>query len=212
MVASLILFEDNMELRKTLVNVINNSDRYIVVGDYEDVSDVVNVTYEKMPDIVILDINMPGISGINAISLIKEAKPDVFIVMYTQFEDHDKLFESLCAGADGYILKKVSPFKLIDAIDEVCRGGAPMSPSIAKKVLNSFLVRKKPIGAHYNLTPKESAIIQLLMKGYSVKLIAAESNISYDTTRTHLRNIYRKLHVNCGKEAIAKILSEKIDT
>ena len=118
----------------------------------------------------------------------------------------------MCAGADGYILKKVSPFKLIDAIDEVCRGGAPMSPSIAKKVLNSFLVRKKPIGAHYNLTPKESAIIQLLMKGYSVKLIAAESNISYDTTRTHLRNIYRKLHVNCGKEAIAKILSEKIDT
>jgi DNA-binding NarL/FixJ family response regulator len=212
MVASLILFEDNMELRKTLVNVINNSDRYIVVGDYDDVSDVVNITNEKMPDIVILDINMPGMSGIDAISLIKEAKPDVFIVMYTQFEDHDRLFESLCAGADGYILKKVSPFKLIDAIDEVCRGGAPMSPSIAKQVLNSFLVRKKPLGAHYNLTPKESAIIQLLMKGYSVKLIASESNISYDTTRTHLRNIYRKLHVNCGKEAIAKILSEKIDT
>ena len=212
MVASLILFEDNMELRKTLVSVINNSDRYIVVGDYDDVSDVVKITNEKMPDIVILDINMPGMSGIDAISLIKEANPDVSIVMYTQFEDHDKLFESLCAGADGYILKKVSPFKLIDAIDEVCRGGAPMSPSIAKKVLNSFLVRKKPIGAHYNLTPKESAIIQLLMKGYSVKLIAAESNISYDTTRTHLRNIYRKLHVNCGKEAIAKILSEKIDT
>ncbi len=212
MVASLILFEDNIELRKTLVNVINNSDRYIVVGDYNDVSDVVNITNEKMPDIVILDINMPGMSGIQAISLIKEIKPDVSVIMYTQFEDHDKLFESLCAGADGYILKKVSPFKLIDAIDEVCSGGAPMSPSIAKKVLNSFRVRKKPIGAHYNLTPKESAIIQLLIKGYSVKLIAAESNVSYDTTRTHLRNIYRKLHVNCGKEAIAKILSEKIDT
>ncbi len=212
MIASLILFEDNVALRKTLVNLINNSERYIVVGDYENVLNVVDITNEKRPDIVIMDINMPGMNGIEAISLIKEARPDVFIVMYTQFEDHDKLFKSLCAGADGYILKKVSPFKLIDAIDEVCCGGAPMSPSIAKKVLNSFRVRKKPISTHYNLTPKESAIIQLLIKGYSVKLIAAESKVSYDTTRSHLRNIYRKLHVNCGKEAIAKILSEKIDT
>lgn len=211
MIASLILFEDNIELRKTLVNVINNSDRYIVVGDYDDVLDVVNITNEKMPDIVILDINMPRMNGIDAISLIKEAKPDVFIVMYTQFEDNQKLFESLCAGANGYILKKVSPLKLIDAIDEVCSGGAPMSPSIAKKVLNSFQVKRKPIDAHYNLTPKETAIIQLLIKGYSVKLIAAESKVSYDTARSHLRNIYRKLHVNCGKEAIAKILSEKIN-
>jgi DNA-binding NarL/FixJ family response regulator len=212
MVASLILFEDNIELRKTLVNVINDSNRYIVVGDYDDVLDVADITNKKMPDIVILDINMPGMNGIDAISLIKEANPNVFIVMYTQFEDNQKLFRSLCAGADGYILKKTSPFKLIDAIDEVCGGGAPMSPSIAKKVLNSFQVRKKPINAHYNLTPRETEIIQLLIKGYSVKLIAAESKVSYDTTRSHLRNIYRKLHVNCGKEAIAKILSEKIIT
>ena len=120
---------------------------------------------------------MPGMNGIDAISIIKEAKTDVYIVMYTQFEDHDKLFKSLCAGADGYILKKISPFRLIDAIDEVCRGGAPMSPSIAKKVLNFFHARKKPSKLHYNLTPRESEIIQLLMKGYSVKLIAAESNI-----------------------------------
>ena len=212
MLASLILFEDNIELRKTLVNFINNSGRYIVVGDYSNVSDVANITKEKLPDIVILDINMPGMNGIEAISIIKEAKPDVYIVMYTQFEDHEKLFKSLCAGADGYILKKISPFRLIDAIDEVCRGGAPMSPSIAKKVLTSFRTRKKTIKLHYNLTPRESEIIQLLMKGYSVKLIAAESKVSYDTTRTHLRNIYRKLHVNCGKEAIAKILAEKMNS
>ena len=109
------------------------------------------IIQSKLPDVVILDINMPGMDGIEAATLIKETKPDVSIIMYTQFEDDEKLFKSLCAGADGYILKKVSPLRLIDAIDEVCQGGAPMSPSIAKKVLNSFHVRQKPVGAHYNL-------------------------------------------------------------
>ncbi len=209
---TLVLFEDNVELRNLLVSLLNNSAKYAVIGDYGDAVNISEIIQSKLPDVVILDINMPGMDGIEAATLIKETKPDVSIIMYTQFEDDEKLFKSLCAGADGYILKKVSPLRLIDAIDEVCRGGAPMSPSIAKKVLNSFHVRQKPVGAHYKLTSKEFEILQLLIKGYSVKLIAAESKVSYDTTRTHLRNIYRKLHVNCGKEAIAKILSGKIDT
>ena len=206
----LIFFEDNIELRKTLVNLLKNNESYIVLGDYDDVSNVVKIVNEKLPDIVILDINMPGMSGIEAISLIKEAKPDVSIIMYTQFEEEEKLFRSLCAGADGYILKKTSPFKLVESIDEVSDGGTPLTPSIAKKILYSFRDRQKTTTFQYNLTNKESEILELLVKGFSVKLIAAELNISYNTARTHLKNVYNKLHVNCGKEAIAKVLTDKI--
>ena len=149
-------------------------------------------------------------SGIDSIPIIKEMNPEVSVVMYTQFEEDEKLFQSLCAGADGYILKKTSPLKLVDAIDEVCNGGTPLSPAIAKKILRSFRQPTRMQSKRFNLTPKETAILQLLIKGYSVKLIASEENISYDTCRSHLRNIYRKLHVNCGKEAIAKVLAEKI--
>ena len=206
----LIFFEDNIELRKTLVNLLGNNEKYIVLGDYDDVSNVADIIKEKTPEIIILDINMPGMSGIEAISVIKEAKPDVSIIMYTQFEEEEKLFKCLCAGADGYILKKTSPFKLVESIDEVSDGGTPLSPSIAKKILYSFRDKQKTTNLQYNLTNKETEILQLLVKGFSVKLIAAEMNISYNTARTHLKNVYNKLHVNCGKEAIAKILAEKI--
>lgn len=117
---------------------------------------------------------MLGMSGIEAILLIKEVKPNVSIIMYTQFEDEEKLFKCLCAGADGYILKKNSLFKLVEAIDEVKFGGAPLSPAIAKKVLFSFWNKQKPVGHRFHLTAKESEILQLLVKGFSVKLIAAE--------------------------------------
>ena len=210
MPVSIILFEDNTVLRKALVGLLNNSGKYFVCGDYDNVSDVSNVVQANQPEVIILDINMPGMSGIDAISIIKEAKPDVSIIMYTQFEDDEKLFSSLCAGADGYILKNTSPFKLVEAIEDVLAGGTPLSPVIAKKILNAFRSKNKPVGINYHLTTRETEILRLLVKGYSVKLIAAEVEISYDTCRTHLRNIYRKLHVNCGKEAIAKILAEKI--
>jgi DNA-binding NarL/FixJ family response regulator len=128
--------------------------------------------------------------------------------MYTMFEDDEKLFNSLCAGANGYILKKTSPYKLFEAINEVMEGGAPMSPTIAKRVLQTF--QNKSAARLYHLSPRETEILQLLIKGYSVKMIASELKIAFDTARAHLRNIYQKLHVNCGKEAIAKVLSEKI--
>ncbi|MBI1342051.1 MAG: response regulator [Terrimonas sp.] len=210
MPASILIFEDNVELRMTLVSLLNRNENYTVIGHFSDVSNVAAIIKTDLPDVVILDINMPGMNGIEAIPLIKEAHPGVSIVMYTQFEDEDKLFKSLCAGADGYILKKTSPFKLEDAINKVCNGGTPLSPVIAKKILTSFRKKQKPVGLQYSLTRKESEILQLLVKGYSVKFIAAEMDTSYNTTRTHLRNIYTKLHVNCGKEAIAKVLAGKI--
>ena len=210
MVTRITIFEDNEKVRNSLVALLGNEPAYVVTGAHPDVSEVSRRIQVEKPHVVILDIDMPGIDGISAIPLIKEIDPDVSIVMYTQFEDDEKLFKSLCAGADGYVLKKTSPVHLLEAIEEVRAGGAPLSPAVARKVLFTFRDQNKSNHEKYDLTEREIEVLQLLIKGYSVKLIAAELNIAYDTCRSHLRNIYRKLHVNCGKEAIAKVLAEKI--
>lgn len=208
MPVSIIIFEDSEQLRHSLVTLLNNSEGYKVTGDYDNVIDAANIIRHQRPDVVIMDIDLPEKSGIEGVRIIKETKPETLVIMYTMFEDDEKLFNSLCVGANGYILKKTSPYKLFEAINEVMEGGAPMSPTIAKRVLQSF--QNKSAVRQYHLSPREAEILQLLIKGYSIKLIAAELKIAFDTTRAHLRNIYRKLHVNCGKEAIAKVLSEKI--
>lgn len=210
MAIRLVIFEDNEMLRKSLTILLGGSAEYTLAGAYSNVLDVKSVMIRDAPDVVILDIDMPKMDGISAIPIIKEVNPESSIIMYTQFEDDEKLFRSLCAGADGYVLKKTSPIKLIEAIEEVRKGGSPMSPAISRKVLASFRSRPKPAQDHYELTTRETEVLQLLVKGYSVKFIASELDIAFDTGRSHLRNIYRKLHVNCGKEAIAKILAEKI--
>lgn len=206
----MVIFEDNEVLRKSLVILLNDGKEYTVSGDYSNVMNAADVIKKKRPGLVILDIDMPGKDGISAISEIKEIDPEILIVMYTQFEDDEKIFKSLCAGADGYILKKTSPTRLFDALREVIDGGAPMSPAIARKVLGSFRSEPTSPSVKYNLTEREIEVLKLLSKGCSIKYIAAELNIAYETCRSHLKNIYNKLHVNCGKEAIAKVLAEKI--
>lgn len=210
MAIRLVIFEDNELLRKSLGTLFQSSEEYQLVGSYGDVLGAKTAIINDAPDVVILDIDMPRMSGIEAIPIIKETNPDISVIMYTQFEDDDKLFSSLCAGADGYVLKKTSPLKLFEAIGEVRQGGAPLSPEVARKVLASFHSKQKHARDHYDLTARETEVLQLLVKGCSVKYIAAELSIAFDTSRSHLRNIYRKLHVNCGKEAIAKVLAEKI--
>lgn len=209
----LVIYEDNEALRNSLVYLLNAQNGYEVVGDFNNVNNVKEQITLKQPDLVIMDIDMPGKDGITGVGEIKELRPATIIIMYTQFEDDDRLFRSICAGADGYILKKTSPEKFFDAIKEVLNGGAPMSPLIAKKVIDSFKTKKQNnnLQVKYELTNREAEILQLLTKGYSVKLIAHEMNIAYDTARSHLRNTYRKLHVNCGKEAIAILLASKIN-
>ncbi len=201
------VFEDNNSLRESLVYLLKNMGDYDVVGDYPHCNDATTIARVYKPDVVLMDIDMPGQNGISGVRMIKEARPETDVIMYTVFEDDEKLFQCLCAGADGYLLKKTSPAYLFQAIQDVTEGGAPMSPSIAKKVLTSFQQGKNN---KYELSPREVEVLQLLIKGYSTKMIAAELKISFDTARFHLKNIYRKLHVNCGKEAIAKALSEHI--
>ena len=210
MIIKIIVFEDNEKLRISLKALFEYSNEFELIGAYEDPLNAKKIITQEQPDIVLLDIDMPKMNGISAIPIIKEANPLVSVIMYTQFEDENKLFESLCAGADGYILKKTSPLQLFDSIQEVLKGGVPLSPEIARKMLGFFQKDKKKSKERYGLTERESEVLQLLVKGYSIKSIASKLNIAYDTSRSHLRNIYHKLHVSCGKEAIAKVLTGKI--
>ncbi len=201
------IFEDNDKLRESLAFLINSTEGHEITGHYNNCNEAASIVKKTTPDVVLMDIDMPGYDGIQGVKIIKETIPETSIIMYTVFEDDEKLFQCLCAGANGYLLKKTAPAKLIDAIQEVINGGAPMSPTIAKKVLNSFQQLKPN---DYQLTAREKEVLQLLNKGYSTKMIAAELFIAFDTANSHLKNIYHKLHVNCGKEAIAKSLKERI--
>ena len=207
MAVKIIIFEDNDRLRESLVALFNGMDGYELIGDYNNCNEAGTIARVYQPDVVLMDIDLPGESGIKGVQLIKEARPQTSIIMYTVFEDEDKLFQCLCAGANGYLLKKTPMARLLDAIQDVIDGGAPMSPSIARKVLSSFQQGKKN---KYQLSTREVTVLQLLTKGYSTKIIAAELGVTFYTARFHLKNIYQKLHVNCGKEAIAKALAEHI--
>lgn len=204
----IIIFEDNDRLRQSLAYLLQSAAGYEVLGDYNNCGDAANIIRMYQPDVVLMDIDMPGQSGIKGVSMIKETRPQTAVIMYTVFEDDEKLFQCLCAGANGYLLKKTAPEKIFESIREVMEGGAPMSPSIAKKVIESFQPVKT--GNQYNLTERELEVLQLLSKGHSTKVISDKLDIAFNTVRSHLRNIYSKLHVNCGKEAIAKVLAEHI--
>lgn len=204
----IIIFEDNDHLRESLVYLLNNYERYKVIADYNNCIWAASAIKTYQPDVVLMDIDMPGMNGIEGVKIVKEARPETAVIMYTVFENDEKLFACLCAGANGYLLKKTPPARLFDAIEEVINGGAPMSPSISKKVIESF--NKNTAKHKYNLSSRELEVLQLLVKGHSTKIIAATLFISFETVRSHFKNIYNKLHVNCGKEAIAKVLMERI--
>ena len=203
-----IIFEDNDRLRQSLTYLLQSTPEYEVLGDYNNCKDAINITRVYEPDVVLMDIDMPGETGIKGVSMVKETRPQTAVIMYTVFEDEEKLFQCLCAGANGYLLKKTEPEKIFEAIREVMQGGAPMSPTIAKKVIESFQPAKS--SRQYHLTERELEVLQLLTKGHSTKVIADKLDIAFNTVRSHLKNIYAKLHVNCGKEAIAKVLTEHI--
>jgi DNA-binding NarL/FixJ family response regulator len=179
-----------------------------LLSSYGDCLEALQNTQLNRPDVIIMDIDMPQKLGTVAVFEIKSKFPEVKIIMHTVFEEDEHLFESLSKGADGYILKKDSPSRLIEAIKEVSTGGVPMSPYIATKVLQSF--RKPVFNDSYSLTAREIEVLNLLSKGFSYRMISIELNISVETVRRHIKNIYQKLHVQCGPEAVAKAIKEGI--
>jgi DNA-binding NarL/FixJ family response regulator len=208
MAVRIVIFEDNHKLRHSLAALLGSREEYEVAGHFPDCMQAADVVRDLNPDIILMDIDMPGISGIEGVSIVKNVKPEVSVIINTVFEDDDKLFKCLCAGANGYLLKKTPPQKIFDAIREVLDGGAPLSPQIARKVLSTFHTNNNKF--KYSLTAREIEVLQYLTKGYGSKQIAAEMFLSFETVRSHLKNIYEKLHVNCGKEAIVKALQERI--
>lgn len=203
------VFDDNIARRQGLELLINAMDQMQCVGVFPDCTDVVHRLKSNMPNVVLMDINMPNVDGIDGLKLIKKHYPEIKVIMQTIFEDEDKILEAICSGADGYIIKQKSPMKLIEGITEVMEGGAPMTPSVAFKVLKLFNSKKKTTSiSSINLTTREQEILNLLVDGYSYKMIAEKCFISYATVNKHISNIYAKLQVNSVAAAISKAIKE----
>ena len=184
---------------------------FTCIGTYPDCRDMLIYLESDVPDVVLMDIEMPGMNGIEAVKLIKQHFPEVQILMQTMFDDDDYIFEAICSGASGYILKTTTPLGYTEAIKNVHAGGSPMSPSIARKVFELFKTNlATQVDVNYNLTDKEKEILQNLVKGKSYKMIAEEMSISTETVKTHMKNIYTKLHVNSNTEAVVKAIKDKI--
>lgn len=208
MALSVVIFEDNELLRESLQSMIATNPQLICPGAYANVLNVESQIKQHQPDMIFMDIDMPGSSGIEAVKKIRAFNPTVPILMLTVFDDNQHVFDAICAGASGYLLKKHISTKLYSAIDELQEGGAPMSPSIARMVIAAM--HQKPQANQYNLTPRENEILTLLSKGNSYKLIAAALGISMDTVRTHIKKIYEKLQVHSQTEAVSKAINERL--
>lgn len=205
---SVAVYDDNFDRRESLKYLIDMQSDMICVGTFNDCSNVLKDVENTSPQIVLMDIEMPKVNGIQGVRLIKSHHPEILVLMQTVFEDDEHLFESIKAGASGYLLKKATPEHIIAAIYEVIHGGAPMSPSIASKVLKYF--HENNAQKNYALTDREKIILALLVDGMSYKMIAAQENISFHTVNSHVRKIYEKLHVHSLGEAVSKALREKL--
>lgn len=211
MAYKILIYEDNARLLQSLQLLLTDGTENIVVGAYHHCDNAKEEVILHVPDLVLMDLDMPGIGGIEGTKLIKENAPNVKIVVHTIFDDDSRIFDSICAGADGYILKNTSPVRLQQVLIDVMQGGALMSPFIAKRVFQYFKEKGK-VPNDYDLTHREQEILIELVKGDSYKMIGATLGIKIDTVRKHLQNVYHKLHVNSGTEAVALALREKIVT
>jgi DNA-binding NarL/FixJ family response regulator len=208
------IFDDNKNIRESISMLLNTEPDFELVGSFSHVLDCVRDIKDSKPDVVLMDIEMPGMTGIEAVKEIRKEFPHIQILMQTVFEDDDRVFDSICSGASGYILKNFLNTKLVDAIRELQYGGSPMSPSIARKVLNKMQsvssVIKPEEAPDYHLTAREKEVLSCLVNGQSYKMIGAELTISYETVRSHVKKIYEKLHVASLTEVVAKAINQRI--
>ena len=204
------IFEDNKHLRETLQLLINSSGTYTCVGAYSNCDEMIPMLEVYPCDIVLMDIEMPGMNGIEATRLLKEHFPGVQVLIQTVFFEDEYIFNAICAGASGYILKTTSPQGYLQAIADVHSGGSPMTPGIARRMLELFKTNLQPTSTEYGLSAQEKKVLQLLVDGKSYKMIAADLSIAFDTVKSHVKNIYAKLHVNSGTEAVSKAIRDRI--
>jgi DNA-binding NarL/FixJ family response regulator len=207
------IFEDNKHLRTTFELMLQQSDDLVCAGSWADGNNVVKKLKGVTCDVVLMDIEMPGMNGIEATKFLKETYPDINILIQTVFNEDEYIFKAICYGASGYLLKNTSPAQYMDAIRDVYKGGSPMTPGIARRVLELFkdgLAPKTNPQPLYRLTDQEKNVLTLLVAGKSYKMIAVSLYVSIDTVKTHVKNIYAKLHVNSGTEAVVKAIQHRI--
>lgn len=208
------IFDDNKNIRESITLLLGTDKDFEVVGSFSHVLDCREDIIECKPDVVLMDIEMPGMSGIEAVRLIKKEFPQVQVLMQTVFEDDDRVFDSICAGASGYILKNYLNTRLLESLRELQFGGSPMSPTIARKVLTRMQQIPEhvqpPEAPDYHLTKREKEVLACMVNGLSYKMIADQLTISYETVRSHVKKIYEKLHVASLTEVVAKAIHQRI--
>jgi DNA-binding NarL/FixJ family response regulator len=204
------IIEDQRDIREGLVMLINGTEGYHCTGSYRSMEDALAQISRELPDVVLSDIGLPGMDGIEGIKILKERYPEMLILMLTVYDDDDRIFDALCAGACGYLLKRTSPTRLLESLKESVTGGAPMSPEVATRVISLFRDIRPPERADYELTPHETRLLKLLVDGHNYTTSAQELNVSINTIKFHMRNIYDKLQVHSKSEAVAKALRDRL--
>jgi DNA-binding NarL/FixJ family response regulator len=201
---TLTIVEDNEALRRNLAEMVRREANWKLAGEFQDGESALDQIPNLKPSVVLMDINLPGMSGVECVARLTQLLPETLVIMVTVYDDSDTIFESLASGANGYLLKPVQSDQLVAAIEEVMAGGAPMSMSIARRVVQTFRKPAPEAGGEAQLWPREIEILELLAKGFLKKEIADQLSISYWTVQTHVGRIYKKLHVHSRAQAVAK--------
>lgn len=209
-VIKVALVEDRREIREGLAMLIGGTPGFHCTGAYRTMEEALQKIGFELPDVVLNDIGLPGMSGIEGIRILKERYPNLLILMLTVYDDDERIFDAMCAGASGYLLKKTPPARLLDSLKEAVGGGAPMSPEVARRVIALFREIRPPERAQYDLTPHETRLLKLFVEGHNYKTAAAELGVSVHTVSFHLRSIYDKLQVHSKSEAVAKALQNRL--
>ena len=204
------IIEDRREIREGLAMLISYTDGFECTGKYGSMEEALASIRHKMPDVVLSDIGLPGMDGIEGIRILKEKHPHLTILMLSVYDDNERIFDALCAGACGYLLKKTPPAKLIESLRDAISGGAPMSPEVARKVITIFRDFRPPEKVNYDLTPHELRLLKLLVDGHNYNTAAKELKHSVNTVKFYIKRIYEKLQVHSKSEAVAKALKERL--
>lgn len=208
-VIEVAIVEDRREIRDSLTLLIGGTDGFKCVGSYRSMEEALDKLKHHQPHLLLSDIGLPGMSGIEGVAILKELYPDLLILMLTVYDDDERIFDAMCAGASGYLLKKTPPARLLESLREVASGGAPMSPEVARRVIALFREIRPP-DRNYELTPHETRLLKLLVEGHNYKTAAAELGVTVHTVSFHLRSIYEKLQVHSKSEAVAKALQNRL--
>ena len=209
-VITVAVVEDHTEYRNYLAALLNGADGFHCTGSYRSMEEALSKLTYDLPSAALVDIGLPGMNGVDGISILKQRHPQLTLLMLTVYDDDERVFDALCAGATGYLLKKTPPARLLECLQEAVAGGAPMSPEVARRVIRLFREIHPPDRSDYDLTPHELRLLKLLADGHNYKTAAAELRVTSSTINFHLQNIYEKLQVHSKTQAVAKALRNRL--